>query len=160
MNMDSLNKWLTLAANIGVIAGIVFLGIEIRNNNTLAKVASTQEAANLNSDWRMRLASDINLSEIYVAGLNDYHSLSPLDQERFVLVIKAFISITSANANAVNAALVGEGTLRASSNAGGIFATEGFRQWWSEGDRNGVSGLMIDIIDERLSESVPTTETD
>ncbi len=26
MNSDSLNKWLTLGANFGVIAGIVFLG--------------------------------------------------------------------------------------------------------------------------------------
>lgn len=139
---------------------VFFLGIEVRNNNTLARQASTQEAENLNSNWRMRLASDINLSEIHVADLNDYHSLSPFDQERFVLVIKAFIAITSANVNTINAPLVGGGVLRASSTVGGIFATEGFSRWWSEGDRNGVSGLMIDIIDERLSESAPSTETD
>ena len=29
MNLDNLNKWLALAANIGVIAGIVFLAVEI-----------------------------------------------------------------------------------------------------------------------------------
>jgi hypothetical protein len=33
MNMDSVNKWLTLAANLGVIAGIIFLGIEIGQNS-------------------------------------------------------------------------------------------------------------------------------
>ena len=33
MNSKILNKWLTLAANIGVIAGIVFLGIELQQNN-------------------------------------------------------------------------------------------------------------------------------
>lgn len=32
MNTDSLNKWLTLAANLGVIAGIAFLAIEISQN--------------------------------------------------------------------------------------------------------------------------------
>ena len=31
--MDSVNKWLTLMANLGVIAGIVFLVVEIRQNN-------------------------------------------------------------------------------------------------------------------------------
>ena len=35
MNLDKLNKWLTLFANIGVLAGIVFLSIEISQNNLL-----------------------------------------------------------------------------------------------------------------------------
>ena len=32
MDLDKLNKWLTLVANLGVVAGIVFLAIEIRQN--------------------------------------------------------------------------------------------------------------------------------
>ena len=35
MNFDNLNKWLTLLANIGVIAGIVFLSVELQQNNKL-----------------------------------------------------------------------------------------------------------------------------
>lgn len=35
MNMDNINKWFTLAANIGVIAGIIFLAIELQQNNNL-----------------------------------------------------------------------------------------------------------------------------
>lgn len=35
MTMDKLNQWLTLLANVGVIAGIVFLGIEIRQNTEM-----------------------------------------------------------------------------------------------------------------------------
>jgi hypothetical protein len=31
-----LNQWLTLAANLGVIAGIVFLGLEIQQNNAVS----------------------------------------------------------------------------------------------------------------------------
>ena len=33
--MNKLNQWLTLLANIGVIAGIVFLGVEIRQNTEM-----------------------------------------------------------------------------------------------------------------------------
>ena len=43
MNPDHLNKWLTLAANICVIAGIVFLGVEIRQN-TDATQASVEQS--------------------------------------------------------------------------------------------------------------------
>ena len=35
MNMDSLNRWLTLLANLGVIAGIMFLAVELGQNNDL-----------------------------------------------------------------------------------------------------------------------------
>ena len=37
MNLDSLNKWLMLAANIGVITGIIFLAIEVDQNNLSTK---------------------------------------------------------------------------------------------------------------------------
>ena len=33
MNMDHMNKWLTLVANLGVIAGIAILAIELRQNS-------------------------------------------------------------------------------------------------------------------------------
>lgn len=33
--MDSVNKWLMLAANIGVIAGIIFLGVELQQNSEM-----------------------------------------------------------------------------------------------------------------------------
>lgn len=32
MSLDRLNDWLTLIANLGVIAGLVFVGLEIRQN--------------------------------------------------------------------------------------------------------------------------------
>ncbi len=39
MNVDKINKWLTLVANFGVIAGIVFLAYEVRQS-TLVAIAS------------------------------------------------------------------------------------------------------------------------
>ena len=35
MNLDNLNKWLTLFANLGVLAGILFLAIEIQQNTNM-----------------------------------------------------------------------------------------------------------------------------
>jgi hypothetical protein len=35
MKMEKLNQWLTLLANVGVIAGIAFLGFEIRQNTEM-----------------------------------------------------------------------------------------------------------------------------
>ncbi len=41
MDTDRLNKWLSLVANLGVIAGIVFLAYEIRLSNQIA-LATTE----------------------------------------------------------------------------------------------------------------------
>ncbi len=35
MELDRLNKWLRLVANIGVVAGIIFLAFEMKQNNEL-----------------------------------------------------------------------------------------------------------------------------
>ncbi|MBL4572692.1 MAG: hypothetical protein JKY86_06425 [Gammaproteobacteria bacterium] len=43
MNFDNLNKWLALLGNFGVIAGIVFLGIEIQQNTNMMK-AQTRDS--------------------------------------------------------------------------------------------------------------------
>ena len=43
MKTEELNKWLALVANVGVIAGIVFLAYEIRLSNQIA-VATTEIA--------------------------------------------------------------------------------------------------------------------
>ena len=50
MEMEKLNQWLTLLANVGVLVGIVFLAIEIRQNtNNLEmnrQIALTEAYAN------------------------------------------------------------------------------------------------------------------
>ena len=44
MNADSMNRWLTLGANLGVVAGLVFLAVEL-NQNTKATIAAASEVA-------------------------------------------------------------------------------------------------------------------
>ena len=38
MNADRLNRWLSLVANVGVLVGIIFLAVEIRQNSDLARM--------------------------------------------------------------------------------------------------------------------------
>ena len=61
MKFDTLNQWLTLATNIAVVAGIVFVGIELQQTQTAMKAeASTMRAqmamtsAELNSGMDLR----------------------------------------------------------------------------------------------------------
>jgi hypothetical protein len=55
VNSDRLNRWLTLAANVGVLVGIVFLALEIRQNSDhlalqLEFAVPTQKIFEMNRD--------------------------------------------------------------------------------------------------------------
>jgi hypothetical protein len=45
VDSDRLNRWLTLGANIGVLVGIAFLAIEIRQNTEMTRAQITQSRA-------------------------------------------------------------------------------------------------------------------
>lgn len=51
MNVDQLNRWLTLLANVGVIAGIVFLGAELQQNNDLLTAQARAVRVQIQTDF-------------------------------------------------------------------------------------------------------------
>lgn len=89
MKLESLNRWLTLLANIGVIAGIVFLAIEVRQNqlmleesNRLNRVMARVEDVDTFNSWRGQWVQSEELARIYSAG-SAGHPLSEIDEVRF-----------------------------------------------------------------------------
>jgi len=81
MELDRLNRWLTLAANIGVLAGIFILVLEIQQN-TAATHSSTVQSITDNSTAGLReYAANSELARIRMKGDFDNSELS--DLERF-----------------------------------------------------------------------------
>ncbi len=70
MKTESLSRWLTLGANLGVIAGIVFLAIELRQNNDL--LAADARFNRLQVSWNgwQSLAENGDLTDLIVATAN------------------------------------------------------------------------------------------
>ena len=62
MNIDSLNKWLSLTANLGVIVGIFFVVVEINQNNDLL---AAQER--FNRLEVVRGATALNLQDTHIS---------------------------------------------------------------------------------------------
>jgi len=69
VNLDLTNRWLTLFANIGVMAGIIFLAVEIQQNT----VATQQSAA-------ISFQGGFSEVELFIAGNQDFSEL--LDKGR------------------------------------------------------------------------------
>ncbi len=49
--MEKLNQWLTIAANFGVIAGLIFLGLEIQQNTVSTRMAARENATQGHIDY-------------------------------------------------------------------------------------------------------------
>lgn len=64
MNLGKLNDWLTLLANIGVIAGIIFLAFEIRQNTTSLQAAAIQASTEVARENIMTLVNDPSLLDL------------------------------------------------------------------------------------------------
>lgn len=82
MNFDQINRWLTLTANLGVIAGIFLLYLEIQQNNAHldAQSRASRHEARSNDVNRIFFDDDI----LYEATTKSANGNELSDRERFV----------------------------------------------------------------------------
>ena len=65
MNLDSLNNWLSLIANVGVVIGLGMLIFELKHASDLSEVNSYQTRVDEISETSKEFALSIDLPEIY-----------------------------------------------------------------------------------------------
>jgi len=58
MNKIDLGQTIVILANVGVIAGIVFLAVEIRQNNRIVQAQTRAQIASESADHLMRRAEN------------------------------------------------------------------------------------------------------
>jgi hypothetical protein len=91
MEIDKLNRWLTLAANIGVIAGILFLAVELQQNNELMAAQdryNRYEVATRTFDF---LISDESINNIYFRAMaSDQLTASEMKRFRSLAALTIF----------------------------------------------------------------------
>ena len=82
MDTDKLNKWLSLGANIGVLAGIVFLAVELRQNNEILEAQARRDQFEFRRAAGAMLIANPDLAEIAYKASNG-EELSPSEAFRF-----------------------------------------------------------------------------
>lgn len=87
MKLENINGWLTLIANFGVVAGLVFLGVEVRQNTTALQAAAIQESTSVARQQILTLATDGELNRLTMAAFGD---LSLEDQQRVFWLSRSF----------------------------------------------------------------------
>ena len=75
MNADVIGRWLTLGANVGVIASIIFLALEIRQNSILAQMQFADDRRAAFQQGALALFGD-SAAEVWEKSIEDPASLS------------------------------------------------------------------------------------
>ena len=88
--MEKLNSWLALIANLGVIAGIVFLGFEIRQSSTSIETAAYQDLIGRIVEINMATATDEELTTV-VRAASAGGELSDSDGFRYRIYLVSWI---------------------------------------------------------------------
>ncbi len=78
MKFESLNRWLTLGANVGVVVGIVFLIVEVNQNTVATRITARDSATQGHIDY-MALAVDPTVLAEAMAKAVDNQELSYLE---------------------------------------------------------------------------------
>jgi hypothetical protein len=79
LDLDKLNKWLTLIANVAILGGLVFVALEIQQNTNAVRSAAVQEATNIAREHPLMYVQNPEINRLEMA---DYDLLSEEDKRR------------------------------------------------------------------------------
>ena len=152
MTSAKFNEWLTLIANVAVVGGIVFLAIEIRQNNELLRSESRQ--ALVGNDVTSLTA---NLENVDVfAKLTSQEELSAEDQLRLSFMYTLDLRNREFEYFQYVNGLLDEETWLAYRHVIVVnHSSDLGRSWWDEVGRGIVDPEFADLVDELLLGASP-----
>ena len=160
MKKLDLGQTLGVLANLAVVAGIVFLAIQIREERDYAIVENTTVVGHGMAEWMSSVAHDPGTAGIILRGAQDFQSLAPLEQFEFDLLMRSWILrvemgrlAQNRNVSPKGSGPDGESTVL-TGNLIRFFDSPGTRQWWNSADRRGIPKGAVAYIDAYLSHSV------
>ena len=91
MNIDKLNQWLTLLANIGVLAGIVFLALELQQNSQLMQAQTRDSITEKSLFFNDSLYGDANAFDVWESNTLESDFSAPIAAEklRFLFMVNS-----------------------------------------------------------------------
>ena len=82
MNKIELNDWLQILGMVGLIASLIFVGLELRQNQQVARVTAYQALAEQIASYNALLLSEPEINQIRNAALNN-ENLTEEDAEQY-----------------------------------------------------------------------------
>jgi hypothetical protein len=134
MNLDDLGNIGEFVGAVGVIASLVYLALQIRQNTKSTRTAMYQAATRDMFDAADLIASDADLNSIWFRGNRDFDSLSREEKRRFAAYMFSLLRRYANALHQTNAGMIdGEWWVEASDSLEYTISHPGFQTWWKEG---------------------------
>jgi len=147
MNSSKINDWLTLVANVAVVGGIVFLAVEISQNNELLRSESRQA---LVANDVASLAANFQNADVF-AKLVSENEMSAEDQLRLSFMYAIDLRNREFEYFQYTNGLLDEQTWLAYRHVILVNHSAGLgRSWWDEIGRGIVDPEFAKLVDELL----------
>jgi len=145
LNFERLNRWLTLLANVGVVAGLIFVAIEIRTNTDANRLAIYEGYSQNWFQAHAQIAENGDLAEIVERATNG-DPLSPVELRRYRGYVFMRISNAVNMLRAYDSSLISEVEMREALRAirGSARESETFRSLIEPISNERLRSLILD----------------
>jgi cytochrome bd-type quinol oxidase subunit 2 len=92
LNSENLNKWITLLANIGVLVGLVFLAVEVRQSNRIAIAATEMSVRDKFISLNENVLSNDSVAALLAKATDANAEFSDLEDQKLYAYLYAFIN--------------------------------------------------------------------
>ncbi len=151
MNSEKLANWLQIVGNLGILAGLVLVAVEINQNTASVQGSAYQQWVAANMELNMA-ATDPTLSHLFVLGNADSANLSN----------ESFVSFAMWNLGLMQMAQATDYLYRTGSldrdlweteinRAAGILTMPGVRQWWDAGGNTQLTPRFVMLLESTQS---------
>ena len=158
MNVDKLNRWLTLGANVGVVIGLIVLIVELRQNSSLTRAEMEIELTTVQSDLELRMSAP-DISAVWMKSVYHPEDLTPVEikmmEGPLVAVTQQFEHLMNMHEAGLVSRRRVEGHIR--NSAPFYFGSRFAQNWWQANEVGWqgtglyeIAGPIIDGIDENF----------
>ncbi|MFK7864833.1 MAG: hypothetical protein AB8B95_11480 [Pseudohongiellaceae bacterium] len=133
MNWDALGAIGEIIGAIAVIATLVYLSIQLRQNTQAVRSSALDSSISALSVIRDRILSDKEIAELYISGCEDPESLDSADLTRYrMLLTNILLAIMNLYENHKHAGLSESFWTNIKPNVQRTFSSKGGNWFWNE----------------------------
>ncbi len=155
MNSGKLSNWLQIAANVGIVVGLLLVGVQLKQNSNLLKTQLLYDESRRAVDLETLVVGE-NGAEVFAKSISDAENLSLPEQRIMEALLWSFVEQLRSTRLLTELGLLEdeEWRLRVSSETGFYLANDYGKAWWVNYS-SGNSSLPDDLkaaINARLSD--------
>ncbi len=133
MTLAEISDLSTALGAVAVVASLIFVGIQIRQNTAATRAASHHAVSDALNQINFSFAGNADVTRIFLSGMADRNALTPEERWRFDALCRAYLHVCETMY--IQAGLgVGDKSILLAEEEGirTMFAAPGVRAWWAE----------------------------